>query len=165
MNIDKKVRFYPSIDLIRSQKSQILTIGIMFIVSIVIALSLKNQAIKTFLLFASLVYPAVIVLSILSVLPRFNYTELDDKSICLTRLKFLHKRIDWSEIQKLEETSYFGIHFIGILFKPTTTYQSFGSGFRKKNTGFDVLIQNRHQKDGTSLASAATQLYDLHSQS
>jgi hypothetical protein len=96
--MSKDQRYYPRF---KSQLKTTLYIGGMFLVTVIYSLGLVNPYVRKFMLIMSLGYLAVIFMSFMGTVRKFNYIDLKRDGIHTTSFGF-HKLLKWSDIfQKL----------------------------------------------------------------
>lgn len=141
----------------------LLLIGMMFISTVLYASGLKDPGTRTIFLYMSLVFPAVLALSLSFSVPSLSYFELDQKGIHITVLGIIHKHIYWSDIESICSAAMNGTEFIGIIYKSSYNRRKIGRKIRNRTTGWDEVVSNAHAKNGASLYDEATKRFKEYS--
>ena len=153
-------RYYPKVPM---QTSLISFIAISFAVTVIYAFGLRNHIIRNVLLLLSLGYPAVLLLSYLGTRPKLNYTVIDSNGIDKRMLGIFHRYISWSDIDNIDEMSFYGIESIGIMCKPTYEGRLTVRNINKRMYGRDFMIPNAYSSEGKSLAKALSRSFKKYS--
>lgn len=112
--------------------------------------------------YLSLGYPAVIVFSLSFSIRRLNYHQIDSHGIYTTIMGFIHRRIDWSDIEGIGPAAIGNVKGIGLTYISSFTGRTWGRAARRKMFGWDEMLANAHTKDGKSLADQVEKHFKKH---
>ena len=152
-------RYYPSYKDIRKQISMLVPIVIMFVVTVVYALGLRNETARTITLYMSLVFPAVIAFSLLSAIPKLNYYQIDSAGVHMTIMGIIHKHIYWSDIESIGPTIIGNVEGIGMMYTSSFDRHIWGRKTRQKMWGWDEILANARTEDGALFGPESTRLF------
>jgi hypothetical protein len=134
----------------------------MFVVTVIYALGLRNEMARTILLYVSLAFPAIIVLSLLSAMPKSNYYQIDSAGVHVTVLGIIRKHIYWSDIGSIGPAVIGNVEGIGMMYVNSFDRRVWGRKTRQKMWGWDEILANAHTEDGASFGSEVTRYFKKH---
>lgn len=143
-------KYYIDAYKIRKQLPSLLGILFFFLMTISYAMSRYNPTVRAALLYLSLVYPCVILLTLLCAVPNVTYFQLDAKGIHITKFVYFKKHIWWSEIASITEGRFGNLDGIGIEYVDSSNGFSPLRKLRVKMFGYDELLGHAHTKEGKS---------------
>lgn len=114
------------------------------------------------MLYMSLVYPAVIALSLSFAIPKLSYYQIDSKGVHVTILGFIRKHIYWSDIESIGPAALGNVEGIGLMYVGSFNRRVWGRKMRQRMSGWDELLSNAHTEDGASFEDAVTKHFKKH---
>ena len=148
--------YRPSRQNLRQSLRNMWPLSLVFVVTIVYGLGLKNHAIGILFLCLSLVYPAIVLLSIATLLPSINYVMLTSEGIIVVRCQLVRRLIRWSDIKEMGAFDLTGMKSLGVSYKHSQGFH-LTRAFRRKNIGWDEIIADGFDERGVLLSKASAQ--------
>lgn len=155
-------RYYQNPRDIRKQLPTLLPIVIMFILTVIYASGLRNQTVRTALLYMSLAYPAVIAIGLSFAIPKVSYYQIDSAGVHATILGFIRKHIYWSDIESIGPATIGNVEGIGLMYVSSFNRDVFGRKSRRRMFGWDEILSNAHTENGASFADEITKHFKKH---
>jgi hypothetical protein len=155
-------RYYRPLKDVRKQLSTLLPIVIVFVVTVIYALGLQNETVRTVFLYASLIFPAVIVLNLSYAIPKMSYYQIDSVGVYVTVVGVIHRHIYWSDIDSVGPAVIGTEELIGMTYANTFNRRTWGRKARRKISGWDEVLANAHTLDGTPLGPEVTRYFKKH---
>jgi len=152
-----EIKYYPSYKkYFQGQKKYYLYITFMFIATLFWAHGYRNSTIRLMMTYISLVYPVVIVISLLGCVHRLNQVSINKEAIVIKSLGFNRAPILLKNIQRLDNISLYGISAVGLEYKNVTDLPiSWRRKLRKKYSGWDEVLSSAFQSNGEPLTKLA----------
>lgn len=148
----KLAKYYASPKDIRKQLPYLWMFVGIFIFSLLIASGFQNEIVRNIMLFISLCYPLLIIFLLLACIPSLHYYQIDSRGLYITFLGVFHKRIYWSEIEKIGPAALpTDVEALGFMYSSSVNRYIMGRKTRVKTWGWDELVSNAFTKNGTSL--------------
>jgi hypothetical protein len=128
-----------------------------FIVTLIYGAGLRNHTFGTMLMYAAIIYPAVILFSLSAYVPKLNlnYYQLNPEGVRITIFGFIHKHIYWSDIERIGTTNIMNFEGLGLLYKPSRSRHVFGAKPRRIMFGWDEMLADARRADGASFIEDA----------
>lgn len=134
----------------------------MFAVTVIYALGLRSETVRTIFLYASLAYPVLIAFIIALSLPRSVSYQVDSTGVHITFLGMIHKRIHWSDVGSMGPVQVGNVESIGVMYIGAFTSHVFGRKARQRMWGWDEVLANARAENGASFAEEITRQYKKH---
>ncbi|HJP81370.1 MAG TPA: hypothetical protein VJ841_03190 [Candidatus Saccharimonadales bacterium] len=131
------------------QLSTLLPILLMFVTTVLYASGLRNETVRTVMLYGSLAFPALIIFSLLFSIPRLVYYQIDTAGVHVTFLGVFHKHIYWSDIGSIGPAAIGNVEGIGMMYVSSFNRRSWSRKMRQRMWGWDEVLANALAEDGT----------------